>query len=262
MKKNLLFIGIIVSVLFISVGITEAGLFRTLRQGSVGADVRELQVLLNKDPETRIALSGAGSFGRETSSFGTLTRQAVIRFQTKYASDVLYPAGISFPTGVVGAMTRAKLNSLYSTNSPTPLGDPLPPVNIPAPYISSISPSIISTSSQNIIISGSNFTPNGNSVVVVSDSDRPIGSYSSVDGKNITISFTHSVIDKVKSQLAIHKGTSNYENILSSFISNLTGENISVENGTTYLRAIILVRNSGGESNSFTIKVDIKSLLN
>lgn len=253
--------GFVILLLLTSTNV-NAGVFRTLRQGSVGSDVRELQILLNKDPETTVALSGAGSPGRETSSFGSLTRQAVIKFQTKYASDVLYPAGISFPTGIVGQMTRAKLNSLYpSSGSNTSQGGSLPAINTNPPRIDSILPSIVSADSQNITISGSNFTPNGNSIVIASDSDRPIGSFSSIDGKTITIPFTHSVVEKVRSQLSVYKNSSNYQEILSSFISNLTGENISVENGTTYLRAIILVRNSGGDSNSVTILVDIKSLL-
>ncbi len=259
MKKNLLFIGFIASVVLISAGIAEAGLFRTLRQGSVGADVKELQTLLNKDPETRVALSGAGSSGRETTSFGSLTRQAVIKFQAKYASDVLYPAGISFPTGVVGSMTRAKLNSLYTSVYPTP--DPLPTVNVPAPYISSISPSIVTSSSQMITISGTNFSQYGNMVVVASDSERPVGYFNSPDGKTISFAFTSSVAEKIKVQLAQYKNTSQYQSVLNAFVSNLTGETISVEDGVTYARAIILVKNSNGQSSAVTIKVDIKSLL-
>lgn len=261
MKKSLIFIGLsILSVLILST-ISNAALYRTLRQGSTGADVRELQVLLNKDPETRIALTGAGSPGRETTSFGSLTRQAVIKFQAKYAGDVLYPAGISFPTGVVGQMTRAKLSALYPSGSPASQGGSLPAGNVNPPRIDSISPSIISSSSQSLTISGSGFTSSGNSVIVASDGDRSAGSYTSVDGKTITISFTSTAVEKIKTQLAIYKNAYNYQSILSAIIDNLSGETISVEGGVTYVRVILLVRNSAGESNPVTVKVDIKSLL-
>jgi peptidoglycan hydrolase-like protein with peptidoglycan-binding domain len=78
MKKYLFFIGFIVIATTVST-VVQASIFRTLRQGSIGNDVKELQILLNKDPETRIAVSGAGSIGHETNSFGALTKKAVIK---------------------------------------------------------------------------------------------------------------------------------------------------------------------------------------
>lgn len=47
-------------------------------------------------------------------NFYTLTQKAVIRFQEKYASEILAPAGESRGTGYVGPSTRAKINQLLT----------------------------------------------------------------------------------------------------------------------------------------------------
>ena len=50
-----------------------------------------------------------------TGNFLSLTRQAVIRFQEKYASEVLVPIGESRGTGYVGQLTRNKINQLIGS---------------------------------------------------------------------------------------------------------------------------------------------------
>lgn len=86
--------------------------------GSKGTDVMNLQKVLNMSADTRVASTGAGSPGNETSTFGPATRAAVIKFQTKN--------GITPAAGYVGAITRAKLNSMNTgtvgTTPTTPVG--------------------------------------------------------------------------------------------------------------------------------------------
>jgi hypothetical protein len=69
-------------------------LTKDLKLGSVSTEVKEVQKLLNQCQETIITTTGTGSPGKETNYFGLLTYKAVIRFQEKYAKDVLAPSGL------------------------------------------------------------------------------------------------------------------------------------------------------------------------
>jgi len=63
---------------------TYGSFVRNLAFGSEGEDVRQLQVLLNKDPDTRITGLDDGAPGFETTFFGKKTEDAVKRFQRKH----------------------------------------------------------------------------------------------------------------------------------------------------------------------------------
>jgi len=76
-----------------------------LKVGSRGNEVRMLQECLARDKEVYPE-------GEITGYFGPKTKQAVIRFQEKYAKDILTPIGLSRGTGDVKSMTRKKLNRI------------------------------------------------------------------------------------------------------------------------------------------------------
>lgn len=109
----------------------------TLRTGSTGTDVRELQRFLNSDPDTRVAISGAGSAGNETMYFGPATAAAVSKFQMKYRSEILTPNGLVNPTGIFGPSSIAKANALRNAtpSNPTNPNNPSNPTNPSTPVL-------------------------------------------------------------------------------------------------------------------------------
>ncbi len=87
---------------------TTCTITRSLNLGSTSQNVQCLQSFLKSQgpaiyPE-----------GLVTGYFGSLTRSAVIRFQEKYASEVLTPIGLFNGTGYVGQMTLNKINQLLA----------------------------------------------------------------------------------------------------------------------------------------------------
>ena len=93
-------------------GCTISSFDRDLKPGNTGDDVKCLQIILNSNPDTRLAESGVGSPGNETNYFGFLTKTAVIKFQEKYKAEILAPLDLEKGTGFVGSKTRTKINQL------------------------------------------------------------------------------------------------------------------------------------------------------
>ena len=133
---------------------------KTLRLGDNNQDVKQLQIFLNKSSDTRIALSGIGSPGNESTYFGSLTMKAVMSFQAKYKTEILVPSGLTSPTGFVGLATIKKINSLINSTSivatnnqtvviPPPAQNILPVSStgqaFPSPIISTVSKVAVNT---------------------------------------------------------------------------------------------------------------------
>ena len=86
---------------------------RNLTTGAVGADVKCLQVILNRSAATQVATTGAGSPGAETTTFGPKTLVAVKKFQQANGLTA---------ANQVGPLTRAKLTAMIGTSTGTGTG--------------------------------------------------------------------------------------------------------------------------------------------
>ena len=137
---------------------------RTLRVGMSGDDVKALQIFMNKDRETRVAGSGAGSPGNETTYFGLATKRAVGKFQEKYRAEILTPVGLSTGSGFFGDKTRAKVLALQEGNTNSPLSplsaSPVEKGEVVVMFLSRYS----GTSGTTITITGSGFTQIDNTI--------------------------------------------------------------------------------------------------
>ncbi len=114
MKLKLTDVVLTLTLIFIATSpfSTSAQTFSTnLKLGMTNPEIKSLQILLNENPDTQITTFGPGSPGNETLYFGLLTLNAVTKFQNKYASEILVPAGLTQGNGFVGPLTRDKLNS-------------------------------------------------------------------------------------------------------------------------------------------------------
>ncbi len=90
---------------------------RDLFVGTKGEDVRLLQVLLNSDKRTIVALDGPGSPGKETTTFGESTKVAVKKFQA------LFIEYIGVANGRFGPRSRTTMNAICNGQAPVKSGN-------------------------------------------------------------------------------------------------------------------------------------------
>lgn len=91
---------------------------KKIKMGEKSEQVKQLQIILNSDPETMLAKTGAGSSGKETTIFGPVTKQALKKFQCKYK---IVCSGNEETTGygALGPKTRTKLNEIADSTQQT-----------------------------------------------------------------------------------------------------------------------------------------------
>lgn len=80
-----------------------------LQKGDTDNEVKTLQQILNSDSETQVAAFGFGSKGQETTFFGELTKQALIKLQKKHSLGTKY-GFFTIYTGALDDKTREFLN--------------------------------------------------------------------------------------------------------------------------------------------------------
>lgn len=83
---------------------------RNLKKGDTGNDVVKLQDVMKYLGYMSDSIPSNGIFGPRTF-------EAVCKFQAAYVGDILKPAGLSAPTGVIGYYSIKKLNELLMQNT-------------------------------------------------------------------------------------------------------------------------------------------------
>lgn len=231
--------------------VAHAEINRTLKLGDRGEDVKELQIILNRDPATRIATQGIGAPGNESTYFGARTLAAVRAFQTKYAFEVLSPAGLSVPTGTVGLYTRVKLYKLSLAQQSTSTTS-VSSATSNTLSITSITPTVVTRSPQQLTITGTGFTPD---TKVMFSSETGTGSVPTVTSPtSLSVVLPYTIVQKLRAQLAPYRSLPTYSAIKAAFVRS-----ISEASGTVQVQVIL--KNSTSQSSPVKLTVDIASML-
>jgi len=164
---------------------------RTLRVGSTGDDVLQLQKYLNSNSATQVSDTGVGSPGNESTFFGLKTQQAVIKLQNLFSDTILKPLGLNIGSGFVGVSTLNFLNGTQSTTSSTSIQNPTTSSLIPT--ITSVTPEDVQDGDMVTII-GTNFSPTENTLILGFESRRAYTNIESTEnGTKIEFEYVSSI---------------------------------------------------------------------
>lgn len=251
---------LIVIILILPATTYARNFLRNLHVGDYGDDVRFVQTVLNLAPETKVAETGSGSPGNETSYFGPATKKAIIKFQYLYSNDILKPAGLSIATGVVGSFTQKKLNELAqvyndshkavqnatSSNSNAQINN--------TPFIESITPTTFGNG-DTVVIKGKNFDSTDNTVLLSIENDGKFVRIQSPDTKNLSLMMNLTFVNGMTKGMSHLTGDTRAKAI--AFLISKGKFLSGPEDGAAYMNATIQVKNKNGTSNYASVLVKI-----
>lgn len=220
---------------------------RSLSLGARGADVKNLQVFLNMCADTKVAVSGAGSPGMETTYFGPATKAAVIKWQTL--------RGVSPQSGLFGPLSRAKAADLQASSNPC--GGSVVTPGLPVGCTSTAGYSPVTGQS----CSSGNTTPQNGPVAVALSQDNPasgtiVAGQATADLMHITFSGSGTV-----NSVTLQRGGVSDQNTLSNVylydgVQRLTDGYSFNTNGTLTMNNLNLAVNG---SRTIAVKADVSS---
>ncbi len=277
--KKMVFVGgFIVSLSLTNVSLGADLITKNLFQGIKDSEVIILQKFLNSYPDTVVSSEGSGSLGNETDYFGIKTKEAVIKFQNKYASEVLAPAGLITGTGYVGSFTRQKINSILSTAVSNPSVTKTTVTTIPlsinistttsatttlttTPKITKISPSILNDGDE-LTIYGSGFTDKNTVYLSIEQPNKYQNIKSTNNGTviklNINTTAGSVLMTSLNNAFSSVTGTLK-DQVISNLFTGFRRDNNQTETGerTMLVTTTIRVDNENGKSNEMTESINI-----
>ena len=209
-----------------------------LAEGTTSTEVKYLQIALNMDTATQVAVEGFGAPGNESSYFGNRTKAGLIRFQQKYASEILTPQGKTLATGVFDEFTKAKLNRILA--------------GIPAGSPSAVaSPSVSPTAG----------------VLIALAPDTPMGGTIASGTRSIFTKFTMTALEREARIISLtisHSGLSTNEDVENIQLLDENGiplgNNVSLNaNAKATMIFLPALRVPVGAKRTFSIQADIPS---
>lgn len=233
---------------------------KSLAEGDEGISVKNLQIILNQDEETKIAEAGAGSPGRETSFFGAKTASALVRFQRE--NDLFSEKGIVGPKTrlvlnkkiaedyLASKTVKSKKNKLNLIETEQKFNLKLP-TGVKSRRTSFPLKSVISTSTTSSTVKKSSTTNVRPKITSISPTFGGYGTIVTIRGENFATSSTNTIY----TGYSILKNVSSYDGKTMTFVveafSDIYQQSRSLASHFTSFSTpfFVYVENGGGRSN-------------